>query len=172
MGETYPVQPPAYDTGRGFLKVYSMTKVAEAGLAFLTTLWLGLLLGVSFLATPVKFRAPSLELPVALEVGRVTFDMFSKVELVLAALLVISLAILRPGVARILASALVILIVIVEAFWLLPALDARVSQIVAGAPGEAGSHHMWYVLGEGSKALLLLGIAIGSLQRLGWSSRP
>ena len=33
------------------------------------TLWLGLLLGVAFLATPAKFLAPGL-LPVALDVGR------------------------------------------------------------------------------------------------------
>lgn len=35
-------------------------------LLLLATLWAGLLLGVSFLATPVKFLAPSLSLPVAL----------------------------------------------------------------------------------------------------------
>lgn len=35
----------------------------------LAVLWAGLLLGVSFLATPVKFLAPSLSLPVALDVG-------------------------------------------------------------------------------------------------------
>jgi hypothetical protein len=41
-------------------------------------LWLGLLLGVSFLATPAKFLAPSLALPVALDVGRHTFAVFNK----------------------------------------------------------------------------------------------
>src|SRR5690606_35153067 len=48
-----------------------------AALAFVTLLWLGLLLGVSFLATPVKFAAPTLTLAVALDVGRVTFGLFS-----------------------------------------------------------------------------------------------
>ena len=32
----------------------------------LGTLWIGLLVGVSFVATPVKFRVPLLTLPVAL----------------------------------------------------------------------------------------------------------
>ena len=55
---------------------------------------LGLLIGVSFLATPVKFRAASLDLPVALDVGRVTFELFSKVELGFCAALLIAGALL------------------------------------------------------------------------------
>lgn len=51
-------------------------------------LWTGLLLGVSFLATPVKFMAPSLTLPVALDVGRQTFMALNWLELLLSALLV------------------------------------------------------------------------------------
>src|SRR5690606_30735313 len=52
-------------------------------LLLLAVLWTGLLLGVSFLATPVKFLAPSLSLPVALDVGRQTFMVFNWVEVAL-----------------------------------------------------------------------------------------
>lgn len=142
------------------------TKLGEAALAFVTTIWLGLLLGVSFLATPVKFQAPSLDLGVALEVGRVTFALFSKVEMGLCVALIACLIILKPGVTRKLAIGLVVIIVIAEAFWLLPALDARVSQIVAGATSTASNYHLWYVLGEGAKAILLLGLSVASLRRL------
>ena len=38
------------------------------------TLWAGLLMGVSFVATPVKFLAPSLSLAVALDVDQVRHD--------------------------------------------------------------------------------------------------
>jgi len=41
--------------------------------AFVTTLWAGMLAVVSFLATPV-FQAPSLSLPVAPEICKVTLD--------------------------------------------------------------------------------------------------
>ena len=47
---------------------------------FIAYVWLGLVLGVSFLATPVKFRAKSLTRPVALDVGRTTFHAFGKLE--------------------------------------------------------------------------------------------
>jgi hypothetical protein len=36
-------------------------------------LWAGMLLGVSFIATPAKFLAPSLPLAQALDVGRSSF---------------------------------------------------------------------------------------------------
>ncbi|MBO0735377.1 MAG: hypothetical protein J2P48_02230 [Alphaproteobacteria bacterium] len=40
------------------------------------TLWVGILSGVSYIATPLKFRAASLTRAAALEVGRVTFQFF------------------------------------------------------------------------------------------------
>lgn len=46
--------------------------------------WLGLVLGVSFLATPIKFRAESLTLPVALDVGSTTFHAFGRLEWLLS----------------------------------------------------------------------------------------
>jgi hypothetical protein len=42
--------------------------------------WSGLLIGVSFVATPAKFLAPSLQLPQALDVGRWTFHVLTLME--------------------------------------------------------------------------------------------
>ena len=62
-----------------------------AGLFAVAMFWLGLLIGVAFLATPAKFLAPSLSLPVALDVGRQTFYVFNKVEWVMGAVLLLML---------------------------------------------------------------------------------
>ena len=56
----------------------------------LALVWMGIVIGVSFLATPVKFTADSLTRPVALDVGRATFHALAYLEWVLAALLVIA----------------------------------------------------------------------------------
>ena len=144
----------------------------EAFFAFLTTFWFGLLLGVSFLATPVKFRAPSLELPVALDVGRVTFALFSKVELGLCLILLLFLPVIRAGAVRALTVTSVVAIVLVEAFWLLPVLDARVGEIMAGATVPETSHHLWYIVAEIVQAVLLLGLAIDALLRLAKTAVP
>ena len=43
-------------------------------------IWAGLLLGVSFIATPAKFLAPSLPMAQALDVGRWTFHVLGLIE--------------------------------------------------------------------------------------------
>jgi len=131
-------------------------------------IWLGMLIGVSFLATPVKFIVQDLSLPVALQVGQATFDLFARVEWGLAAALVAT-----SGLAwrqRPLTLVLVLAIagvVAVQAVWLLPALDARVDQIVAGVTPAASSHHMLYASLEAAKALLLAAAAFLALRRAG-----
>jgi uncharacterized membrane protein len=49
-------------------------------LGIVLILWVGSVLGVSFIAAPTKFMASHLTMPVALEVGKVTFHVFNKVE--------------------------------------------------------------------------------------------
>ena len=67
--------------------------------AWISFTWLGMTLGVSLLATPVRFTATLITRPVALDVGRVVFAALNKAEFVA---LVITLIILRvsSGVRR------------------------------------------------------------------------
>ncbi len=125
-------------------------------LLLLAVLWTGLLLGISFLATPVKFLAPSLSLPVALDVGRQTFMVFNWVEVALALLLVV----LTVGTARRWLQATVViiaLIVAMQTIWLLPVLDVRVQVILDGSTPPSSSLHMIYIVADALK-LTLLGI--------------
>lgn len=137
--------------------------LAKATSLFVTILWLGLLLGVSFLATPVKFHAPSLDLPTALEVGRVTFALFSKVEWALFAILTISMLSAPPPAWRWACLGALLFILLLETWWLLPVLDARVSEIIAGTDIPTTNHHRLYILAESIKALLLLALSIAGL---------
>lgn len=98
--------------------------------AAIALLWLGIVIGVAFIATPVKFSASSLDLPTALEVGRVTFRLLSRVEWVLAALLVVVALLAREQLPW--SIAIPIAVVIIEAVWLLPALGARTDAVRAG----------------------------------------
>jgi hypothetical protein len=119
--------------------------------------WLGVVIGVSFVATPVKFTAPSLDLPTALEVGRVTFRLLARIEWVLAGTLLIA-ALLRP--ARLPWSAYVVFaIVALESLWLLPALGARTDVILAGGTAGPSSLHHVFVLAEVLECLALAHVA-------------
>lgn len=123
----------------------------------LLLVWAGLALGVAFLATPAKFLAPSLALPVALDVGRHTFRIYNRVEIALLLVLVGFAArspMRRPWAA---ALALPALVLVAETAWLLPALDARVGVILAGGRPPPSSLHIVYVAAEALKLLWLLG---------------
>lgn len=43
-------------------------------------IWSGAILGLSFIATPIKFKAEGLTLSVSIEIGKVTFHFFNKIE--------------------------------------------------------------------------------------------
>lgn len=130
----------------------------------LAFLWCGLLLGVSFLATPVKFMAPSLTLPVALDVGRQTFLAFNRLEWVLCvAAVLLWLWSARTRWSGVL-IAVVSAVVLAETFWLLPTLDSRVQIIIAGQIPEPSGYHNWYIALEAGKAVLLLWLGVGSLR--------
>jgi hypothetical protein len=144
----------------------------DAVAAFVAIAWLGMLIGVSFLATPVKFQAPSLAFATALEVGRVTFAAFSKVEWGLSVFLVIATFIPRAPRAEVVLSSAAILIVLTQALWLLPALDARVEAALVGQPMPPSAHHLLYAALEATKATALAAVALVALFRLGWRDKP
>ena len=130
-----------------------------------------MLVGVSFLATPVKFQAPSLDFSVALEVGRATFAAFSKAEWALSVLL--AAAALLPGTLRAkrILTAAAVVIVAVQSLWLLPVLDTRIDAVIAGQPMPPSMHHMLYAAMEAVKAAVLAAVAVVALFRLGWLHR-
>jgi hypothetical protein len=128
--------------------------------------WLGILLGVAFLATPAKFLAPSLTLPVALDVGRSTFAIFSKVEWALSvALLLPVLFGVRAWIASV-AAVVVVASVAVETLWLLPLLDHRVGQIMAGVDPASSGYHNFYIALDGLKLVALIVVAWAMARRV------
>ncbi|HLU67567.1 MAG TPA: DUF4149 domain-containing protein [Kofleriaceae bacterium] len=126
--------------------------------------WAGALIGVSFLATPVKFRAQTLPYHAALEVGRLTFRALGWLELALAALAAVAAAVApsalptwTAGPAAAVAGALV-----VQRGWLLRRMDARVEAAIAarGRPPPSRLHHV-YIASETIKLIALLAVASG-----------
>lgn len=129
----------------------------------LILLWAGLTLGVAFLATPAKFFAPNLSLPVALEVGQQTFHLYNRVEIGLLLGLAGLGAISAPPRGWWLALAVPAAVILLQALWLLPRLDARVAAIIAGSPPPPSRLHVLYIAAEGLKTLWLLAFGLGGL---------
>lgn len=133
-------------------------------LATIALIWAGMIVGVSMLATPVKFSAPLLTLPVALDVGRVTFHLFARIEWALAVTLVLAGLAAPPRLAW-LAIGFIVVVVALQAVWLLPALGVRTDAVIAGATPPPSALHTWYVVAEAAKTLTLMALGIGAMRR-------
>lgn len=119
-------------------------------------IWAGLILGVSFIATPVKFEAPHLTMPVALEVGKATFHLFNLIEwcVIIAAIMLTALS---SKTSQNWSMAIMLLsIVMLQTFWLLPVLDVRADEVIAGGTPDPGHYHWFYIIAEIFKLVLTI----------------
>jgi len=143
-------------------------------LPIISFLWAGVLLGTSFLATPAKFLAPSLSLPEALEVGRVTFMVLSWVEY--GFLIVFSLSLLlylrssRLKTVQIGAVFILISMIALQQIWILPELNYRTTLVIQGAVLERSNLHFMYIGTELLKIITLITFAIVSYTFLQYKS--
>lgn len=60
--------------------------------AAVTFTWLGMVLAISFLEAPLKFRAPGVTIPIGLGIGRLVFRALNAVEAVLAVIVIVAVA--------------------------------------------------------------------------------
>lgn len=120
--------------------------------------WASILVGISFIAIPMKFQAASLTRPVALDIGRVTFHFFSRIEWLFAALLFGTEVVTKGAAWRWPLAALVATIVLLQSVWLLPALERRVAWFVSGRTLAPSPAHWAYGALEGLKLLALLAL--------------
>lgn len=126
-------------------------------LQVLSLVWAGLVLGISFLEAPVKFTAPSVTREIGLDVGRHVFSALNKVEIGLG---VITLGGLfagtpAPPVRWVLIGVLVVLSL--QAVWLLPVLNGQAKSIIEGSSAPNASYaHVGYIFLEVAKVAGLL----------------
>lgn len=132
-----------------------MSRTIDVLLLAVPFTWFGLVLGISVLETPLKFRAPGMTLALGLGVGRLVFRALNAAELVLAAVFTVSLVSVAPDVLTTILVAAVWLLLVVQVFGLRPALDRRVQVIIDGGAPPRSRLHRLYIALEGIKLLML-----------------
>ncbi len=144
-----------------YTSVFSQIRNAILNPAWVCFLWVGVTVGISLIATPIRFTAPSITRPIALDVGRVVFAALNKAELVLLVSLLVVVRV--AGLARQWwgLSAFLALVVLAQGVWLIPELSARTDIIIAGGDPPASHAHAIYSTLELAKiaALLYFGFA-------------
>jgi hypothetical protein len=132
--------------------------------------WLGMVLAISFLETPLKFRAPGITVPLGLGIGRLVFRALAVAELVLAVALTTALALSGAGpgdagavdAAAWTLTALLWAVLALQTGWLRPRLDRRADLVSRGGSPPGSRLHLVYVALEVVKVVLLpvLGIVL------------
>ncbi len=126
---------------------------------FALLVWAGMVAGISFIEAPVKFTAPQVTLAIGLGIGRLVFSWLNKFELVFGVLVIFGLYVNQASFRIWLPVLLLSFVLMLQTTWLLPALDTRALQIIAGkVPGPSNLHFVYVTL-EIFKVGLLLGTA-------------
>lgn len=158
-------------TGRDVAPGGSAVRMGVAGLVQVGVpfTWLGMVLAISFLETPLKFRAPGITVPLGLGIGRLVFRALAIAELALAAALTAALAIDgRADIGAVVLVGLLWVVLAAQVAVLRPRLDRRARFIAAGGSPPPSRLHLAYVAFEVVKVVLLP--VLGVLLLIGVSS--
>jgi hypothetical protein len=119
-------------------------------------IWLGMVLAISFLEAPLKFRAPGVTQRIGLGIGRLVFRALNVAEAGLAGVLVVALLLARPGPVVVAAAAVAISTLAVQVLAVRPHLRRRSAAVLAGADLPRSRSHLVYVALEVVKTLALV----------------
>ncbi len=130
--------------------------------AAVTFVWLGMVLAISFLEAPLKFRAPNVTLQIGLGIGRLVFRALNTVEGCFA-LLIVAIMVAVPTTARIaVALSVAVAALAIQLIAVRPRLTRRSDEVLAGAEGPRSRAHYAYIGLEAVKvvALVVAGILL------------
>lgn len=119
--------------------------------------WFGMVVAISFLEAPLKFRAPGVTLPIGLGIGRLVFRALNLCEVALATVVLVGVVLGRPPAGAVVAVGVAVAALGAQVVLVRPALTRRSDAVLAGAepPGRSRAHHLYIAL-EAAKVIALL----------------
>ncbi len=122
--------------------------------------WLGMVLAISFLETPLKFRAPGVDIPIGLGIGRIVFRALNHAEAGLALVMIAAIVGGRPTGSVAALTAVVLVILAGQLIVIRPRLNRRTDRVLAGDNPPRSTMHLYYVGLEAAKVLTLTALGI------------
>ncbi len=132
-----------------------MTGAAAVAVAA-TFVWLGMVLAISFLEAPLKFRAPGVTLRIGLGIGRLVFRALNTAEAVLAVIIVVSVTVHQPRASALALLAVAIGALAVQLIFIRRSLTRRSDAVLAGQDAPRSHAHHAYTALETVKVIALL----------------
>lgn len=149
-----------------------MNRTALALRIILPALWLGLMIGLSFIEAPLKFQAPGITTELGLGIGRLVFTALNIASLILLAL--ITAALIRPRAGRLqwglVASLWVVLLV--EVLVIRPPLNDRTDALLAGLDPGSSPLHYFYIAADVILCVLLVWFIVVSVRKVLPTAEP
>jgi hypothetical protein len=137
-----------------------MRKFAVLLQRILPPVWCGMLLAIGFIEAPLKFKAPGITRELGLGIGKLVFSALNTVEIVFAIVFTAALfAFVNQKTVRFLFG-LIVIILLLQTFWLIPVLARRADAFIAGSPPPESLIHIVYIGLESIKILLLLTLSV------------
>lgn len=121
-----------------------------------TFVWLGMVVAISFLEAPLKFRAPNVTLPIGLGIGRLVFRALNSAEVTFALIIGVISASRPPPVGVIVAFAVAFAVLALQLLVVRPRLNRRSDKVLGGHQGPRSRAHYAYVGFEAIKAIALV----------------
>jgi hypothetical protein len=137
-----------------------MNTTSAAAAGALTFVWLGMVLAISFVEAPLKFRAPGVTIPIGLGIGRLVFRALNLVEAALALIVIALVTVGTPTAAVVTLTAVTAAVLLGQLTVIRPRLNRRSDQVLAGEdPALRRSRaHLFYIALETVKVLSLVAL--------------
>ncbi len=119
--------------------------------AALIFVWLGMVLAISFIEAPLKFRAPGVTSQIGLGIGRLVFRALNGAEVVLAVSIMIALLLTRGTGPDLIAVTIAVVALAAQLIGVRPQLTKRSDAVLAAGPESARlprsrAHHVYIAL--------------------------
>ena len=139
-----------------------MTELAIPVAAAATLVWLGMVLAISFLEAPLKFRTEGLELRVGLAIGRIVFRALNIAEVLWAVVIAVCLSVTGASGPVLMLAAVTAVLLAVQLLVVRRRLNQRSARMLAGHDARRSRAHHAYIGLEALKlaALIALGAAL------------
>ncbi|EIE97215.1 hypothetical protein [Saccharomonospora glauca] len=118
--------------------------------------WLGMVLAISFLEAPLKFRAPGVTIPIGLGIGRIVFRALNISEVGLALTALVAVIVDPPETSALVAGAVALSTLVVQLAAVRPRLTRRSDRVLAGENAPRSRAHYVYVALEAVKTIALV----------------
>lgn len=121
-----------------------------------TFVWLGMVLAISFLEAPLKFRAPNVTRQIGLGIGRLVFRALNSIEVVFAVVIAAVMMASPPPAGVIVAFLTAFAMLAAQLIAVRPFLNRRSDKVLAGLNAPRSRGHYAYVGLEVVKVIALV----------------